>query len=354
MPNAKLLFEPLANNSIKCTACSRYCVIQPGLSGFCGVRSNDGGKLSLDVYGKPAAIWVDPVEKKPLYHFLPGTQIYSIGTLGCNFSCEFCQNWDISQAPHEARKRDPAKWKNYFKGLISRCEPLSPENAVKNAQLNGCKSLAFTYNEPTIFSEYAIDIMQLAKKRGLKGVFVTNGYESKECWDALKGNIDAANIDLKAYNQKFFSRLCKVPDFEPIKNSIKYAKSLGIWVEVTTLLIPDWNDNSEELQAECEWLSSVDKEMPLHLTAFHPDYKLLDKPPTPPSTLLKAREIALESGLKHVYCGNIPSAYSQYETTYCPKCNSPLIERAGFFVRRNDIKEGKCKNCKCQIKGVWS
>jgi pyruvate formate lyase activating enzyme len=317
------------------------------------VRSNEGGKLALSVYGKPCAIWVDPVEKKPMYHFLPGTPIYSIGTFGCNFSCEFCQNYDISQAPHEARKRDPQKWQNYFKLLLERTDSLPPQTAVQNALVSGCRSLAFTYNEPTIFTEYALDIMAIAKKKGLKGVYVTNGYESKECWDAVRGFIDAANIDLKAYNQNFYSRLCKVPDFEPVKDSIKYAKRLGIWVEVTTLIIPDWNDNPDELRSECEFLASIDKEMPLHLTAYHPDYRMLNKPPTPPSTLLAARKIALDSGLKHVYCGNIPSAYSDYETTFCPKCSSPLIKRLGFSVIANDIKDGKCKHCKYSLKGVW-
>lgn len=351
--NTAMLAKPLQNKAVQCVACNRYCKIPNGQSGFCGVRANNDGKLELLVYGKPCAVWIDPIEKKPLFHFLPGSKSFSIGTFGCNYKCAFCQNFDISQAPHEARAKDPKGWRNYFQGLIDRLQELPPEAIVDAAVKNGCESISFTYNEPTIFTEYAIDIMKLAKKKGLKGVYVTNGYESEECWDAIKDYIDAANIDLKAYNQKFYTELCKVPDFEYVKNSIKYAKKLGIWVEVTTLLIPDWNDNPKELQDEAKWLASVDKDMPWHVTAFHPDYKLMDKEATPPETLIRAREIGKAAGIRHVYCGNLGGAYANYETTICPKCKKEIVARIGFNIMRNDVIDGKCKFCGEKIAGIW-
>jgi pyruvate formate lyase activating enzyme len=367
VPKTPMLAKKAEKGIVQCLACRRYCKIPQGMAGYCGVRQNVGGELTLAVYGRPAAVWVDPVEKKPMFHFLPGSKIYSIGTFGCNFACTFCQNWDISQAPQEARQENPANWKGYFDKLVSVCKELPPEKVVGNAIANGCKSIAFTYNEPTIFTEYAIDVMKIAKKNGLKGVYVTNGYESHECWDAIAPYIDAANIDLKAYNEKFYAQLCKVGsrfepnsaaglrkanDFELVKDSILYAKKKGIWIEVTTLLIPDWNDDEGELRAEAEWLASVDAEMPWHVTAFHPDYKLRDKPPTPPQTLVKAREIGLEAGLKHIYCGNV-YGLAKYETTYCAKCGKELILREGFSVMRNDLIAGKCKYCKKKVKGIW-
>jgi pyruvate formate lyase activating enzyme len=349
----KMLAKSLGKGILQCLACNHYCKINEGRAGFCGVRVNELGKLKLTVYGRPCVVYVDPVEKKPLFHFLPGTEIFSIGTFGCNFACSFCQNYDISQAPQEARQKDPAKWRAYFDRLVAMCEEWPPSRVVDEAIAKGCKSIAFTYNEPTIFTEYAIDIMKLAHKKGLKGVYVTNGYESKECWDAVKGYIDAANIDLKAHNLRFYRELCKVPSFEPVKESIRYAKKLGIWVEVTTLFIPDWNDGEKEMKEIATFLAGVDKEMPWHVTAFHPDYKLMDKEPTPPETLMKAREIGLNAGLKHVYCGNVPLSYSEYETTSCPRCGKTQIERAGMGVTENRMKDGKCHSCKAGLKGVW-
>ncbi len=349
---AEMLAKKLKGNFVQCIACNRRCKIADGNAGFCGVRVNEGGKLKSTVYGKPVAVWADPVEKKPLFHFLPGTRSFSIGTLGCNYSCVFCQNWDISQAPHEARAKDPKGWRLYFQNLLDRCQNLPPQAVVDSALRMGCKSISFTYNEPTIFAEYAIDTMKIAKKKGLKGIFVTNGYETKECWDAIKGYIDAANIDLKAYNQKFYTELCKVPRFEFVKESIEYAKKIGIWVEVTTLLIPGWNDNEDELKAEAEWLASVDPEMPWHVTAFHPDYKMLDTPPTPPESLIRARAIGKEAGIKYVYCGNIPLSYAEYETTVCPSCGKKVITRAGISLMENKLDDGKC-SCGQKIAGVW-
>lgn len=352
-PSTAMLAKDAGKGLVQCLACRWYCRIPEAQAGNCGVRVNERGKLKLSVYGRPCAVHIDPIEKKPLFHFLPGSTSFSIGTFGCNFACEFCQNWDISQAPRGARTKDPLKWREYFQHLIDMCDEWPPERVVEEAVRNGCKSISFTYNEPTIFTEYAIDVMKVARKKGLRGVYVTNGYESHECWDAIKGHIDAANIDLKAYNKKFYTQLCKVPDFEPVKDSIVYAKSLGIHVETTTLIIPDWNDNEQELKAEAEFFAFVDKEMPWHVTAFHPDYKLLDKEPTPPEILIKAREIGKMAGLKHVYCGNVPLAYSDYETTSCPSCGKALIERRGYDIVQMGIKGGKCRFCKAAIKGVW-
>lgn len=352
-PKTKMLAKKLKKKVVECIACERRCKINDGQAGFCGVRVNEGGKMKLIVYGKPCAIWLDPIEKKPLFHFLPGSLSYSLGTYGCNYNCVFCQNWDISQAPHEARLRDPGRWRDYFQRLVDQLPEFPPERIVEEALERGAKSISFTYNEPTIFTEYALDIMAIARKKGLKGVYVTNGYETKECWDALKGYIHATNIDLKAWNERFYNKLCKVPTLEPVKESIVYAKKLGIWVEVTTLLIPGENDNPNELMEEAKWLASIDPEMPWHVTAFQPAYKMLDKQPTPAESLIRAREIGKKAGIKHVYCGNLPFAYADYEATICPACGKQLVKRVGFSIISNNIIDGKCKFCKTAIKGVW-
>jgi pyruvate formate lyase activating enzyme len=339
---------------LECTACRRYCKIPEGQAGFCGVRANDNGKLNLLVYGKPCAVWIDPIEKKPFFHFLPGSTAYSIGTFGCDFACEFCQNWNISQAPAMARKNAPEKWRNYFEELLKRLESLPPEQVVENAIANGCKSIAFTYNEPTIFTEYAIDVMKIAHKKGIRGVYVTNGYESEECWDAISKHIDAANIDLKAFNQKFYGNLCKA-NLETVKESIKYVKRKypKMWIEITTLLVPGENDDPKELLKEAEWLAAIDKNMPWHITAFHPDYKMRDKEATPAETLIKAQEVAKEAGIRHAYVGNLPFNYSNLEATICPKCEKEIIRRFGFNLYMDNIVNGKCNHCGEKISGVW-
>ncbi|MEK6924081.1 MAG: AmmeMemoRadiSam system radical SAM enzyme [Candidatus Micrarchaeota archaeon] len=346
------LLSRVKNGVVECLACRRCCRIAEGQAGFCGVRCNDKGKLKLQVYGKPAAVWVDPVEKKPLFHFIPGSATFSLGTFGCNFACSFCQNWDLSQSPQLLRKRDAKRWREHFEKLVAQCESLSPEAVVEKAVATGCKSIAFTYNEPAIFAEYALDVMKLARKRGLKGVFVTNGFETRECWNALEGLIDAVNIDLKAFNESFYARLCKAPDgLEGVKDSIAFAHEKGFWTEVTTLLVPGRNDSLQEMRAAAEWLASVDESIPWHVTAFHPDYELLDAPPTPVETLLKARELGLQAGLKFVYCGNIPG--NDFENTFCPACRKLLVERKGFSVLGNNVVGGKCGFCNATVAGVW-
>lgn len=264
-----------------------------------------------------------------------------------------CQNWDLSQAPQEARARGGSRWMEYFKDIVSKVEEWPPERVVEAAIKNGCRSISFTYSEPTIFTEYALDVMKVARKKGLKGVYVTNGYESKECWDAIKGHIDAANIDLKAYNQRFYTELCKVPDYTKVKDSILYARKKGIWVEVTTLLIPGWNDDERELSDEAKWLASVDPLMPWHVTAFHPDFKMRDTEPTPPETLVRAREIGKMAGLKYIYCGNLSLPYSEYEATDCHNCGKRIITRYGFSVDQNNAPAGRCRFCKAELPGIW-
>ncbi|MGV8176367.1 MAG: AmmeMemoRadiSam system radical SAM enzyme [Candidatus Bilamarchaeaceae archaeon] len=345
---------------IRCKACNRYCIIPDGEAGFCGVRANDQGKLRLSVYGRPVAVNIDPVEKKPVFHFLPGTEIFSLGTFGCNFACGYCQNWDITQAPQDARKEDPKKWKAYFDGLLARMQEWGPERVYKAGVNGGCKSFGFTYNEPTIFSEYAADVMKLGRKSGMKGVYVTNGYESKECMEFMRPYIDVMRIDLKAFSERFYRGLVKA-ELQPVLDNIKRAKKTGYWVEVVTLLVPGENDNPEELMEAAKFLKKIDPKMPWHLTAFYPSYKMMEKIPTPAETLLQAREIALEAGLKYVYLGNMPPQYWKYESTYCDKCGEMLIKRGGvggfeargLGVVENRMKKGKCPKCKNAIPGVW-
>lgn len=350
-----MLAKKLDGNKVKCLACRRYCVLGEGQAGFCGVRWNDCGRMVLGVYGRAAAVCVDSVEKKPLFHFLPGSTIYSVGTFGCNFACSFCQNWDLSQAPQAARELHPVEWRNYFENIIQACSRLSPAQAVEGALAAGCKSIAFTYNEPTIFAEYALDVMKLARRKGLKGVFVTNGFESPECWKAIWKGIDAVNIDLKSFSDGFYGKTCKaLGGLEAVKSSIALAKKLGLWVEVTTLLIPGQNDSAEEIMQAAEWLASVDEEMPWHVTAFHPDYKMNNVACTPYEKLVEARKVGLQAGLKHVYCGNVSSEYSNCETTFCAKCGKELIRRQGFEVTENNVEKGKCAYCKYKVKGIWN
>jgi pyruvate formate lyase activating enzyme len=347
--------EPLVNKHekyIECYACNHRCRIVDGQVGICGVRANEGGKFRLVVYGRPCAVWADPIEKKPLFHFQPGTRSYSIGTFGCNLTCAFCQNWDISQAPHDAKEKDPGRWRDYFSNLVARCPELPPEAIVKNALAEDCSSIAFTYNEPTIFTEYALDIMEIGLKKSLKGVYVTNGFQTKECWERLDGYIHAANIDLKAFTERFYRDICHAR-LEPVKESIKIAKELGIWTEVTTLVIPGENDSDEELKQIAEFLHGIDPKMPWHVTAFTPQYKMLDKPRTPPESLIRAREIGKSAGLKHVYAGNLPFSYSNMESTICPKCGKSVVERVGFSVMKDNIKKGKCGFCGEAISGAW-
>ncbi len=322
---------------IKCNVCRRRCIIKEGETGFCDIRKNVGGELDLIVYGKPAALNVDPIEKKPLFHFLPGTNAFSLGTYGCTFRCKFCQNWELAHAFREGIPTD-----FYY--------DLPPEKAVQLAKAYNSKVMAYTYNEPVIWYEYWRDISKLAVKEGLKNVLVTDGYGTPELWEDAKEYIHAANIDLKGFTRKFYGQYTgAILDY--VLDSIKLAKKLGIWVEVTTLVIPGVNDDRDNLREAAEWLKDIDPEMPWHITAFHPDYKMRDVPPTDKSELIRIREMALDVGLKYVYVGNV---ISPFEHTYCPNCGELVIERVGYQVRLPENFNGRCPKCNHKIKGVWN
>lgn len=337
MKEAKL-YEKLEGKAVKCIACSNYCTIAEGKTGACGVRRNIGGKLQLMVYGKAAAVALDPVEKKPLFHFLPGTSIFSIGTLGCNFGCDFCQNWEMSQAPKEGRT--PQYWGDDW----------PPEKIVNGALKSGASSLAYTYNEPTIFFEYAEDTALLGKKKGLKNVFVSNGFSSKEAVARMRKFVDADNVDLKSFTDSFYGKLCKAR-LEPVLENISALHKAGIWIEVTTLVIPGQNDSRKELEEIADFIAGVSENIPWHVSAFYPSFRMTDVPPTTHAKLLEAYEIGKKAGLKFVYVGNVPDA--EHESTFCPECGEKLIERIGYNVRVSGLNNGKCGECGERIPGVW-
>lgn len=329
------LYSRAGENKVDCRLCAFRCHIADGKRGVCGVRENRGGVLYSLVYGKLIAENIDPVEKKPLFHFQPGSSSYSIATAGCNFRCLHCQNADISQMPKDRHE------------IVG--EEARPEEVVLEAMESGCSSVSYTYTEPTIFFEYAYDIGVQARQMGLKNIFVTNGYMTRECLDEAKGMLDAANVDIKAFTEGFYKRVCGAR-LAPVLESIEYMRSLGVWVEVTTLIIPTLNDSDDELREIARWISKTDRTMPWHISAFHPAYKLTDIERTPASTLERARRIGLEEGLRYVYTGNIPGLAG--ESTYCYNCKELLIDRVGFTVRKNLIVDSRCHRCGSMIDGV--
>lgn len=335
--NEAMFYEKLDNRSINCNLCSHRCSpIAESNRGICGVRENRDGKLYSLVYGKAVACAVDPIEKKPLFNFLPGSKSYSIATVGCNFRCDNCQNFDISQLPKE-------------RGVIVGRE-LSPEEVVSAALQSNCQSIAYTYSEPTIFFEYAYDIAKLAHKEGLKNVFVTNGYITPEALKEISPYLDAANIDLKSFSDEFYKKRCGAR-LQPVLESIRVHKSLGIWIELTTLIIPTLNDSEDELQKIATFIKEeVGKDTPWHITQFHPTYKLIDLSRTPVTIMRRAREIGLEAGLRYVYEGNVPGETG--ENTYCHKCKKTLIQRYGYRIQKNKIKNSKCPYCEAKIDGI--
>jgi pyruvate formate lyase activating enzyme len=347
------LFKKLAGKKVQCTACRHACIIPEGNSGICAVRMNKDGVLYLLVYGKASAIHTDPVEKKPLFHFLPGSKILSVGTVGCNFGCDFCQNWDLSQASKEVKKRLlQEKQQELLDVEVSEFGyELSPQKIVETCVREKIPAIAYTYNEPVIFFEYAFDTMKLAKKEGMKNIFVSNGYESEEALDKMKGYLDAMNIDLKSFNEDFYRSLCKAK-LAPVLETIKHAHKLGIWLEITTLVIPGKNDSDEELGQIAAFIAAVDKNIPWHVTAFHPEYKMDNVSPTPKESLLRAYDIGKNAGLHFVYVGNILD--DEHSSTYCPKCKTVLIKRSWHDVTvMKDFKNETC-NCGERIAGVWS
>ncbi|MBI3592990.1 MAG: AmmeMemoRadiSam system radical SAM enzyme, partial [Nitrospirae bacterium] len=305
-----------------------------GKRGICSVRENRDGVLYSLVYGKVVARHIDPIEKKPLFHFYPGSRSYSIATVGCNFRCMHCQNYEISQYP----KQHPD-----IPG-----EDMTPEQIVREAELTGCKSISYTYTEPTIFFEFAYDCARLAHEKGIKNVFVSNGYTSPEAAKLIAPYLDANNIDLKG-DDAFYKRIAGAR-LQPVLDTIKLMKELGVWVEVTTLIIPDHNDSDDFLKWVAEFIKSVDPAMPWHVTQFYPTYKLLDKPRTPIKTLRRAKDIGMKAGLKYVYEGNVPGEGG--ENTFCPSCGELLIDRFGFTLTAVKMKESKCSKCGAQIDGI--
>lgn len=330
-----MFYEKLDEKKVRCFLCAHHCVIKEGKRGICHVRKNIDGILYSLVYGKVVSMNIDPIEKKPLFHFLPASTSLSIATVGCNFHCEHCQNFEISQYPKE------------HEDILGRS--VTPEDIVDAAARNGCESISYTYTEPTIFFEFAYDCSRLAHEKGIKNVFVSNGYTSPEATRVIAPYLDGNNIDLKG-DDDFYKNICGAK-VEPVKETIRLMKELGVWVEVTTLIIPDYNDSEEGLRNIAEFIKSVDPHMPWHVTQFYPTYKLIDKPRTPLKTLRRAREIGFETGLKYVYEGNVPG--EGRENTYCPECKELLITRFGFSISKNKIKDGRCPQCRTEIKGVW-
>ena len=317
---------------IKCLLCRHYCQLKEGQVGICGVNKNVEGELKNLVYGHPVALNVDPVEKKPLYHVLPGSKVLSFGTVGCNFKCPFCQNWDISQE-HK----------------INEQIEVSPEQMVELAFQEGARSIAYTYNEPTIFYPYAKDIGVIAKEKGLKNIFVSNGFESPEIVEDMASWVDAANIDLKSWDDAYYKKVLK-GGLEEVKDTLRRMVKAGIWVEVTTLIIPGENDSDEDLREMAEFIANdLGQHVPWHLSAFFPNYKMMDHEATKLETLERAKRIGQEAGLEYIYLGNVPV----HGDTYCPDCNTLLIDRTGYTVTTNMLKEGHCPKCNREIEGIW-
>lgn len=324
-----VLWEPWRGGpAVHCFLCAHHCRVEPGMRGRCGVRENRDGRLETLVYGRAVAAAVDPIEKKPLFHFLPGTTSFSLAAVGCNFRCLFCQNSDISQMPRD---------RHAIEGV-----ELPPELVVERAAAAGCASISYTYTEPTVFFEYAEACMELAVARGLKNVFVTNGYMTRQALERLNGKLHAANVDLKGFTDSYYKRVIGAR-LGPVTRSIARMVEMGVWVEVTTLLIPGLNDGVEELRRLARFLVSLSPDLPWHISRFHPSYRLLDVPPTPVAAIERAVAVGREAGLNFVYAGNVPGHDS--ESTVCPACGRVVIERFGFAVRRLNLDGTRCRNC---------
>lgn len=329
-----MLYKKIDQEKIQCLACNHYCKLKKGQVGICGVRQNLRNRINVLIYGRPSAINVDPIEKKPLYHFLPGTDVLSIGSFGCNFGCAFCQNWTISQFKQAE--------------AFATVEYVSPQDLVKSAAKY--PSLAFTYNEPTIWTEYALDAAKLAKKKKIKMVYVSNGYMSKECREALAPYLAAVNIDLKSFSDEFYMRTCGAR-LKPVLESIKFFNAARVWTEVTTLIVPGQNDSKRELREIADFLAGVNKNIPWHISAFHGDYKMKGHKSTPMNKLLEAYDIGKKAGLNYVYVGNVHAG--KYGNTNCPNCHELLIERGYMSAKIKNMTRGKCIKCGEKIAGVY-
>jgi pyruvate formate lyase activating enzyme len=330
-------WHALPDGRIQCDLCPRDCRLHEGQRGLCFVRKMQDGKMVLTTYGRSSGFCVDPIEKKPLNQFYPGTSVLSFGTAGCNLACKFCQNWDISKSREMDRLMDAA----------------TPEMIAQAAQRLGCKSVAYTYNDPVIFAEYAIDVAEACRARGIQNVAVTAGYMHAEPRREFYARMDAANVDLKAFTEDFYFKLTGA-HLAPVLETLEYlVKETQVWTEITTLLIPGKNDSDAEIEAECRWIREhLGLDVPLHFSAFHPDWKMLDVPPTPPETLTRAREIARLAGLRYVYTGNVHDV--QGSSTYCPSCEKLVIERDWYDIRGYHLSAaGACEFCGAQLAGRY-
>lgn len=332
-----ILYDRLDESKVRCRLCAHRCLIGPGKTGICGVRENRDGRLMTLVYGRAISANIDPIEKKPLFHFLPGTTSMSIATVGCNMACAHCQNHDISQMPRDH-------------GQIMGSN-LSPDEIVSRARDARAASISYTYTEPTIFFEYALDTARAATEAGLKNIFVTNGYMTEDALKEIGSDLHAANVDLKAFSDDFYKKVCQA-GLEPVKASISRMKDMGVWIEVTTLIIPGYNDDEDELTRLAEWLARVGSEIPWHISCFHPTYRLRDSQTTPAATIHRVRDIGLAAGLQYVYSGNLWGDAG--EKTHCRQCGQILIDRVGFSVSANNLRDGNCPHCQTPAAGVWA
>ncbi|MCK5801643.1 MAG: AmmeMemoRadiSam system radical SAM enzyme [Lentisphaeria bacterium] len=334
-PHEASFYEPLGNGELQCTLCPWQCVVKEGQRGKCGVRENRNGRYYTLVYGRPCAINNDPIEKKPFFHVYPRSKALSIATVGCNIRCSFCQNWEISQsAPEDVRVRF-----------------MKPEEIVKIAADRKSRAIAYTYSEPTIFYEYMVDCAAQAKSAGIGNVMVSNGFISKEPLKKLCNLMTAIKIDLKAFTQEFYGKVCQ-GRLRPVQETLKRISESGVWLEIVVLIIPTLNDGTEEIKRMAGWIvENLGADVPLHFTRFHPAYKLRNLPPTPVKTLRRVRQIAIEQGCHFVYSGNIPGMDS--EDTTCPTCKALIIDRHGHSVLSNHLQDGKCPKCGAVIPGVW-
>ncbi|OIP97439.1 AmmeMemoRadiSam system radical SAM enzyme [Candidatus Wirthbacteria bacterium CG2_30_54_11] len=342
-------YEKIADKKVRCNLCAHHCIVKNSARGICGVRENQGGTLYTLTYNRLISASIDPVEKKPLYHFLPGSRAYSFCTMGCNFGCMFCQNADISQA---GKTQDGSDKRPPILG-----DDFPPASIVKQALKSDCQSIAYTYSEPTVFYEYMFDTARLASEKGLKNIFVTNGYITEEPLRKIAPYIQAANIDLKSFSDDFYARTCKAR-LQPVLETIKRMHDLGIWIELTTLLMVGENDSPDEIHELARWIAGISKDIPWHVSAFHPAYKMQDLPPTPVKNIVQAIEIGRAEGLHNVYAGNIGG--DEYQNTVCSACGSVLIERTGSYqvtshLKKNRLQRGSpqsaasCPSCKAPV-----
>ncbi len=335
-PTPALHFEKLPGRKIKCTLCPRLCVVDDRERGYCGVRENIGGEYFTLVFGRPCSLHVDPIEKKPLFHFLPGTSIFSLATVGCNVNCKFCQNWQISQIRPEQEKSFD----------------VPPQKVVELTKQNQAPAIASTYTEPVVFYEYVKTIGETAHRAGLKNVMITNGYIQEKPMQELIPHLDAVKVDLKAFTEAFYRDLV-VGELKPVLTTLQLLVKAGMWTEIVYLVIPTHNDKEDEIRAMCRWIAAeLSRDVPVHFTRFYPQYLLKTLPPTPVQTLETARDIALAEGLHYVYIGNVPG--NPGEHTYCPNCHSLLIRRSGFRIEFDQFRDGRCAKCGKKIPGIWT